>query len=189
MGKAAVEIRKCLIEWMYGHQQEERGDWIYDLERGQRYLTTMNKHGMLVLKPMDGKGRTRRFRILVEEVKPVEERIGESLFVAVAFGKDGFTGDSSFACDYAVPAVSNSTFIELLIAWTKTQDEDGELFNCFGDDRPVGFWILPTKAFNIVRSTVRECHNDGAAYVQNSAGKHLVQHLAYRVAGDSSVLK
>lgn len=108
---------------------------------------------------------------------------------AVAFGKDGFTGDSSFACDYAVPATNNSTFDELLEAWTKAQDDDGELENCFGDDRPVGFWILSKKNLDIVRSMIHEVHNDSAAYVQNSAGKHLVHKLATKVVGDPSVLK
>ena len=129
------------------------------------------------------KGKVKRFRILVEEVKPGPE------YFAVAFGNDGFTGDSSFACDYAIPATKKSTFKELLKTWTKAQKEDGELENCFGDDRPVGFWVLSKKSLGIVKSMVREVHNDSDAYMQNSTGKHLVHKLATRVVGDVAVLK
>jgi hypothetical protein len=142
----------------------------------------MDKRGRLVFKSTDGKPRTRRFRILIEEVKPKTE------YFAVAFGSDGFMGDSSFACDYAVPAVYKPSFEGLLAVWTRAQNEDGELENCFGDDRPVGFWILSKKNLDIVKSMVHEVHNDSAAYVQNSAGKHLVHKLAVRIAGDVSVV-
>jgi len=109
-------------------------------------------------------------------------------YFAIAFGIDGFAGDSSFACDYAIPATKNHTLQELLIAWTRSQDEDGELFNCFGNDRPVGFWILTEKSLDIVRSTVVECHNDSAAYAQNANGKALVNKLSVEIVGNAVAL-
>jgi hypothetical protein len=109
-------------------------------------------------------------------------------YFAIAFGYDGFAGDSSFACDYAIPATIKSTFAELIIAWAKAQDEDGELENCFGDSRPVGFWILTEKNLDIVRSTVVECHNDSAVYAQNSNGKALVHKLSVKIVGNAVAL-
>jgi len=110
-------------------------------------------------------------------------------YFAIAFGIDGFAGDSSFACDWAIPATSKSTFKELLEVWTKAQEEDGELENCFGDDRPVGFWILSKKNLDIVKSMVHEVHNDSAAYEQNSTGKYLVAKLSTKTVGTFPTLE
>lgn len=174
MSKAANVVRQSLLDSLQC-QAEEGGEWLLTIGDTE-YSGKFNRRlGRLVFKPTDGKGAARRFSILVEEV------VAEPKFFAIAFGKDGFAGDSGFACDFAIPCDLLSTFPDLLKAWIVKQDEDGELENCFGDERPAGFWILQAKGLDVVRSTVRECHNDSAAYAQNRAGKRLVDQLAVKI--------
>jgi hypothetical protein len=140
----------------------------------------MTKRNLLIAGSVTRNHKARRAHSHIGEETALSE------FFAVAFGKDGMAGDSSYACDQAVPCSVDSTFEEILDTWIKVQSD--ELENCFGDDRPVGFWILTAKGLGVVKSTVRECNNDSAAYAQNRQGKALVKKLAVKVVGDPSAL-
>ena len=107
-----------------------------------------------------------------------------SKFLAVAYGKDGFSGDSSFYVEEStfVPATDKSTFEELLAAWIGKQEEDLSLDD-FDGDRPIGFWLLTKKNLVTVCQVYTEVHSDSACYQQNRTAKNLAAHLASKFVG------
>ena len=104
--------------------------------------------------------------------------------VAVAFGDDGFSGDSSFYPENsnAVPATDESTFEELLAAYhTEFGDEV--------EDKPVGFWVLTSENLEIAMTPFDgDIGNDSAYYAANRAVKRICNRLAVRIVGDVSPL-
>jgi hypothetical protein len=106
--------------------------------------------------------------------------------VAVAFGDDGFSGDSSFYPENsnAVPATDESTFEELLAAYHTKLGDEHEV-----EDKPVGFWVLTSENLEIAMIPFDgDIGNDSACYAANRAVKRICNRLAVRIVGDASPL-
>lgn len=127
---------------------------------------------------------------------------------AVAYGADGFAGDSGFSPDDNVEAPDGASFEELVEAWARrvaVDDHDGTLNPdgsvSFEDgtmsgeelighveeergDRPVGFWILEDEDLErILAGSAVECWNDSSVYAVNQVAKRMCAQFAKRTVG------
>lgn len=110
---------------------------------------------------------------------------------AVAYGSDGFAGDSAFypGGDQSFVATEDSTFEQLLDAWKSWKmREDGleeeELLDEELCELPAGFWLLTDDNLDVATTPGDiECGNDGQAYTVNRAIKVLCARLATKTVG------
>ncbi len=107
--------------------------------------------------------------------------------IAVPFGTDRITGDSSFYVtdleDENVVGTEDSTYEELLLAWQK-QDPESRLLNEEGfdvppDEQPVGFWLMTKDNLKIacIPADADDGGSDSLSYGMNRACKMLCVRL------------
>lgn len=111
--------------------------------------------------------------------------------VAVAFGDDGFNGDSCFyPGEDAVPVSENASFDEIFAVWRAKQIKLGDWEECEDDnEKPIGFWVLTPKSLKIAKiAGSDDFSSDSACYAANRAVKRVCHHLAVRIVGDPSPL-
>lgn len=115
----------------------------------------------------------------------------ETKYVAIAYGVDGFEGDSPFAPadEFALRPVSlKTTFHELFMMWTKITLKEGEMTK----NPPVGFWILTEE--NLLTALVlwgseSSCDDEGGRrsprVITNEYTKRLCNQLATKWVGSN----
>jgi hypothetical protein len=95
-------------------------------------------------------------------------------FKAVAFGRDGLTGDSAFTVDF-FHAEGNETFAELRQEWLHMMGEDDEPV-----EEPVEFHLVEAKVADALENAPFSVGSDSAFYALNHALKSLAQTLAVK---------
>ena len=121
---------------------------------------------------------------------------------AIAFGSDGFSGDSPFDTGVPLNANGEESFDELLKLWATEivteygldDDSDGDpiaLAKEEMEELPIGFWILEKSSMDIVSMVSNEFgpNSDGETYRLNRACKKLCNKLCSKIIGDSSPLE
>ncbi len=105
---------------------------------------------------------------------------------AVAFGSDGFYGDSAFSVSDVVDADDGSPLEECLAAHRSLLEaEEGEDFEEESYEAPVGFWLLRPSDLRTAEVVYDADYggSDRESYTCNRAAKHVCAHLAVKVLG------
>ena len=104
--------------------------------------------------------------------------------VAVAFGADGFTGDSCFyPGQFILEITGNETLEQLIEQYVSLPDNEERSV-------PVGFWILAAEHLDIAQEAFAAGdESESATYAANRAVKRICHRLSVRIIGDASVLE